>query len=175
MGTADILQMVSFAAFISAGIFLVLTVIFFFSFRIPKVAGELSGKSAKRSIRRIRETNEKSMETGFQRAAVNRNRGMLTETVPAGTRQEHELSNRIFYETGILDENEAHDTDMSLEETAFLDERETTPLYDRETTLSGAAQAGDFDENTTELAGPGLRLEIIDEVKFVHTNEVLDL
>ena len=115
------------------------------------------------------------METGFQRAAVNRNRGMLTETVPAGTRQEHELSNRIFYETGILDENEAHDTDMSLEETAFLDERETTPLYDRETTLSGAAQAGDFDENTTELAGPGLRLEIIDEVKFVHTNEVLDL
>ena len=167
MDTADILQMISFAAFISAGVFLVAAVILFFCFRIPKVAGELSGKSAKKSIRKIRETNEKNVESGFQRGMINRNRGVLTETVSSGMRQEHELSNRIFYETGILDENKAENADA--------DPGETTLLEGQETTLPDSSQVGGAGEYTEELsaAGCGIRLDIIDEVMFVHTNEAI--
>lgn len=47
---AEILSIISTISFITAGIFLFLTVLFGFIFKIPFVIGELTGKNARKSI-----------------------------------------------------------------------------------------------------------------------------
>ena len=61
-----ILFTVSNVAFILATICLLITIILFIRFRIPSVIDDLSGRTARRSIEKIQEKNEKS------RTSVNR-------------------------------------------------------------------------------------------------------
>ncbi len=57
---AETLSMISLISFLAAGAFAILAVILWFVFRIPTVAGELSGRIAKKSIERIRKSNEEA-------------------------------------------------------------------------------------------------------------------
>jgi Sec-independent protein translocase protein TatA len=59
--TIRILFTVSNLAFILAAIFLLITIVLFIRFKIPSVMDDLSGRTARRSIKEIREKNE--MET----------------------------------------------------------------------------------------------------------------
>lgn len=62
--TANILQILSIVFFALAGIALVIAIIIFFYYKIPKVAGDLSGKTARKSINRQRAENEKAAPKG---------------------------------------------------------------------------------------------------------------
>lgn len=57
---AETLSMISLISFLAAGAFAVLAVILWFVFRIPTVAGELSGRTAKKSVERMRKNNEEA-------------------------------------------------------------------------------------------------------------------
>ncbi len=57
---AETLSMISLISFLAAGAFAILAVILWFVFRIPTVAGELSGRIAKKSIERMRKSNEEA-------------------------------------------------------------------------------------------------------------------
>ena len=81
MSTAEILSLVSLISYIIAGISLVLAVFFWFAFKIPSVIGDLSGRTARKSIARMRASNEKAGGQGYKPSATNANRGKLTDTM----------------------------------------------------------------------------------------------
>ena len=55
---AETLSLISLISFLAAGAFGILTVILWFVFRIPTVQGELSGRIVRKSIERMRKSNE---------------------------------------------------------------------------------------------------------------------
>lgn len=57
---ADIYNIISIVAFSLAGIFLILSIFFWFKYKIPKIIGDLSGRTARKSIAQMRSENEKS-------------------------------------------------------------------------------------------------------------------
>ena len=54
---AETLSLISLISFLAAGVFAVLAVVLWFVFHIPTVAGELSGRTARKSIERMRKSN----------------------------------------------------------------------------------------------------------------------
>lgn len=79
---AEILSMISIIAFVIAGISLGLAVFFWFFFKIPGVIGDLSGRTARKSIARMRADNERTGRKTYQTGAINRERGKVTDTMP---------------------------------------------------------------------------------------------
>ncbi len=67
---AETLSMISLISFLAAGVFAILAVILWFVFRIPTVAGELSGRIAKKSIERMRKTIVDAATTAWGPVAV---------------------------------------------------------------------------------------------------------
>ena len=78
---ADILSTASYVCFALAGLCFVLAVFFWFKHKIPSVIGDLSGKTARKSIERMRASNEKSGDKSFKPSYINAERGKLTETM----------------------------------------------------------------------------------------------
>ena len=56
--TVEMLNTLSFASFIASGVMFLTAVALFFLLDIPKVVGEVSGKTAKKSIQQIQKHNE---------------------------------------------------------------------------------------------------------------------
>ena len=56
---AEILSIISTSSFVLAALFLALAIFFWFKFGIPAIIGDLSGRTAKKSIAQMRENNEK--------------------------------------------------------------------------------------------------------------------
>ena len=62
MSTAEILSLISVVSFVLCGIAFVLAVFFWFFFKIPAVIGDLSGRTARKSIEKMRAGNEKAAQ-----------------------------------------------------------------------------------------------------------------
>lgn len=69
MSTAEILSLISTISFVIAAISFALAVFFWFSFKIPSVIGDLSGRTAKKSIARMRASNERAGGQGYKPSA----------------------------------------------------------------------------------------------------------
>lgn len=76
---AEILSNIASVSYVLAVVFLIAAVVFWFWFGIPGIIGDLSGRTARKSIAKIREKNEKSGKKTYRPSAVNRNRGKLTQ------------------------------------------------------------------------------------------------
>ncbi len=72
---------VSIVFFILAGVFFVAAVYMFIRFNIPQVFGELSGKTAKKSIEQMRNDNAKSGKKSHHPSPAAVERGKLTDTM----------------------------------------------------------------------------------------------
>ena len=96
---ADILNTVSVIFFIAAGVFAVLAIALWFLFKIPIVIGDLSGRTAKKSIERMRLNNEKTGNKSYKTSKSNLERGKLT-----GTMEGMKQSDEANAETGLLNE-----------------------------------------------------------------------
>ena len=173
MSTAEILSLASTICYILAGIFLVLAMIFWFVFHIPSVVGDLSGHTARKSIARIRASNEEAGGQGYQPSATNAKRGKLTATMPHPRKQREKSSPSRekaapgMPETGLLETNKAEtpttaQTDLLEESDAtalLVDENATTPLH--EEPVQRVRRTG------------GKKLDMLDEVILIHTDEVI--
>lgn len=170
MSTAEILSLISVISYIISGVSLALAVFFFFKFNIPSVIGDLSGRTARKSIARMRASNEKAGGQGYKPSAANVNRGKLTDTmhhtgkVTATAAQNANVDDRP--ETGLLAENKAaavtgQQTDLLEDEATSLlvDEDATTPLY--EEPIRSQKRTG------------GKKMVMLDSVMLIHTDEVL--
>lgn len=80
-GVAQVYNIISIVAFSLSGISLVFAVFFWFKFEILKVIGDLSGRTARKSIEKMREANENSGKKSFRPTPVAKNRGTLTEKI----------------------------------------------------------------------------------------------
>ena len=83
--TYDVYRYIFIGAAILCGIMFVVSVLVFIFLNIPKVISDLSGVTAKRAIKQIREQNEASGDKSYKVSAFNEARGKLTDKIsPSG-------------------------------------------------------------------------------------------
>lgn len=188
MKTAEILSLISIISFVIAGITLVLAVFFWFRFKIPTVIGDLSGRTARKSIAKMRESNERSGSKTYRPSAVNASRGKITANMtaqpaprqvapPAPVQPKGRPAARPAPakapqqtgrpETGLLAENKAQTYETA--QTEILGGAEVAPfLEDANETMPLV----DPTERVVKRTG-GKKLEMLDEVMLIHTDEVI--
>ena len=79
--TVELLQTASLVAFIAAGILFLVAVALFFLLDVPKLYGDISGRTAKKAIEAIRQQNESSGNKAYKPSPVNAERGKLTDRI----------------------------------------------------------------------------------------------
>ncbi|TGY39935.1 hypothetical protein E5347_16175 [Clostridium sartagoforme] len=174
---AGILSIVSTVSFVLAGIFLIIAILLWIKFGILNIIGDLSGRTAKKSIAKMRENNEKIGKKSFKPSFVNLGRGKLTDAMKGSEKlNKSDLKDYEYQpETGILEKNEINGlcgimTDI-LEDnnlTGLLNEKETEILNNTTTTLLNE----DIEDHLEKVTGI-VDFKIIDEVIIVHTDEFI--
>ena len=151
---AQIYTVISMVSFVLAGVFLLISCFLWFKFNIYKIVGDLSGRTAKKGIEKMRKKNE---DPG------NRPRA----TYMAGNRQ------------GITEKIETAPTQNDA--VNFSNEgTELLPEYER----IGALSSNDDDSEGTELLQNETeflvednsqieRLKIVDSIVLIHSNEII--
>lgn len=172
---AEILSIISIISFVLSGICIILAVFFFIKFRIPSVIGDLSHRTAKKSIEKMRDYNEKSGVKYYKSSTTNINRGKITDTMTDLSKnstsdipQTNTLESNSDPETGLLSDNKAEG--VAEQETSLLDNSDATSLLDEnETELLTENQSASVDFSQTARA----EFEMLDDVVLVHTDEVI--
>ena len=169
MSTAEILELVSLISFIVAGVCLVLAAFFWFFFKIPTVIGDLSGRTAKKSIEKMRQANMQSGNKSYRSSVTNAARGKITDTMEHPTAAPRHVAPPASAgrpETGLLEENKT--SALHSAETVALDSVEATGLLVDE----GATTALNVPAEPAMRSG-GKKLTMINEIMLIHTDEVI--
>ena len=170
---AQTLQTLSIISFAVAGVCLVLAIFFWFFFKIPTVIGDLSGRTARKSIAKMRAANEKTGVKTYKESKTNAERGKLTGTMPDSGKLKKQAADDGKPETGLLAENkadglEAEATGVLNEATGILEDEATGLLIDENATAPLNASANSYLARTG-----GKKLEMLEEVMLIHTDEVI--
>lgn len=171
---AETLSMLSTISYVISGISFAVAVFLWFKFKIPAVYGDLSGRTARKSIAQMRANNEKSGAKGFRPSAVNAERGKVTSAMtepgkpqPKQKKQaKRQAAEDGRPETGLLNENLGYASQA--DETAMLIDDATAPLDDETVPLVP------FAAPRVQRRG-GKKLVMIEEVILVHANEVIPI
>lgn len=161
---AKILFTASNVSFVLAVVCLVLAIVCFVKFKIPSVIGDLSGRTAKKSIELMRANNEKTGNKSYRPGKVNESRGKLTETMKGIKNKSPDTVQRP--ETGLLAENMA-ETSYS-EATDLLVDDATGSLIDLEATASLEKTM-----KTSPVREGGMKMDMLEEIILIHTEEVI--
>ena len=149
-------------------------IFFWFFFGIPTVIGDLSGRTARKSIAKMRAANEKMGVKVYKESKTNAERGKLTGTMQDSKKLTKQSADDGKPETGLLADNKADG--LESEETGMLDE--ATGILEGETTGllidENATALLDASVNQTPVRVGGKKLEMLDEVIFIHTDEVIE-
>ena len=169
---AELFSLISVISYIVAGVCLVLAVFFWFFFKIPSVIGDLSGRTARKSIAKMRQANVKSGNKSYRPSAVNAARGKLTDPIRqtgqpqmAAAPQPPPQSETGRPETGLLYENRAQ---AHVEATTELltGNEITTMLVDENATMA-------LDVEAPARRSGGKQLTMLSQVMLIHTDEVI--
>ncbi len=83
--TYEIYRYIFLGGAILSGIMLAVSVLLFFTLKIPRVIGDLTGANARKAIADIRSQNESTGNKAYQTSQVNRERGRITDKMtPSG-------------------------------------------------------------------------------------------
>ncbi|MBQ7836281.1 MAG: hypothetical protein IJ389_03415 [Clostridia bacterium] len=198
--TVELLQTLSVVSFIAAGVFLLTGIALFFLLDVPKLYGDISGRSAKKAIEAIRRQNDETGAGGYKASTVNAVRGKITDKITHSGRL-NIVTSDLPVTVGTSKMPKANETTVldssGSKKGAFAPAPETTVLADNapaaayapanETTvLAGNAQAAPvFGGNETALltadapAAPTLQpvkvgvFTIDIELAFMGTNEII--
>lgn len=77
----EIYRYIFIGAAILCGVMLVVSVLLFIFLKIPKVISDLTGATARKAIKNIREQNEKTGDKAYKVSAFNLERGKLTDKI----------------------------------------------------------------------------------------------
>ncbi len=174
----ELLQTFSLVAYILAAVFFVVAILLFFLLEVPKLIGDLSGKTAKKAIEEIRKQNERTGDKVYKPSAVNAARGALTDKIsPSGHLQKRDTSLGAAGQT----EKIATEQLQSEETTILCSEAEATTVLSRlteETTVLNPNA-----EETTVLSQT-VEVEQVDqkdvvftlesEIDFTSTSEIIE-
>ena len=198
----DACRYIFIGAAILSGLMLVASIILFIVLKIPKVIGDLSGATAKKAIKNIREQNEASGEKTYKASGYNEARGRLTDKITATGRvvPQQGLQNYGGHGTSkIATQNlvgEAHADETSVlsegnETTVLSGGNETTVLGggNETTVLSGGNETTVLSEKTVDLDAPSPEMGatgqlepppvaewfVIEyQITYIHTNEIIE-
>jgi len=216
---AGLLSTLSVVSFILSGVFALLAVVFGVVFKIPAVIGDLSGRTAKKTVERMRLDNERTKaqvgagakKSNTERLNVdkymrpledgknskdknkiknkknsNRKNSKVEEELETGLLNEsfensREYINNPDEETAILgsayvSENEetailGNSYNSEDEEIGIL--RDATDSEDEETGILRDAMDIDGKEKDSKQNTTTIKIQIIDEIKLIHTNETI--
>lgn len=161
---AETLSVISLISFLAAGVFAILAVVLWFVFHIPTVAGELSGRTAKKSIERTRRNNEEASKNSRGAGPV-KGKGS-----PADGRQNGERRTEgDGVETVVLAESAAGARRCEAARHSETAQRsaETEVLADGESTEA----SGSGNPQRRESA---VKIDLLEEIVFLHTKEVIE-
>ena len=171
-----ILFTVSQISYIVAGIAAAVAVFLWFKLKIPAVIGDLSGRTARKSIAKTRAHNEKSGGKGYQPSATNVKRGTLTDTMGMAEKKRgstekirHKKPDTAEQlETGLLKES------SDMEVTGLLNETDETVALSGETSLlldPDATVPLLNQEHVPVQRTGGKKIELLEEIILIHTQE----
>ncbi len=164
--TYEMYRYVFLGAAIACGVFLVISIVLFFTLRIPKVISDLTGRTARKAIESIRMQNEQSGDKSYQSSAVNLERGKLTDKISQSGRLVPR--DATPFGTGVITEKistQQLPVEEPVGETALLSPAEETSVLDSgvgETAVLAASEQAAPQEFTVEY-----------EITFIHTTEVI--
>lgn len=166
MSTADTLSVISLVSFILSGIFFAVSVTLWFVLRIPSVIGDLSGRTAKKSIEKMRQSNQKAGNIASKASAkpVQGSMNRIGDSAAVPAEATPNIENNIRPETGLLSENKA--IGVPTTPTEMLTDDATGILTEPDATMPLTDAAAKPVKRTG-----GKKLIMLDEVMFVHTNE----
>lgn len=172
--TFNTLFTISQISYIVAAVAGAVAVFLWFKLKIPAVIGDLTGRTARKSIARTRSYNEQSGNKSYKPSATNVNRGSLTDSMSVGDkkrntkklqRKKTEAAEQL--ETGLLTESNAEDA------TGLLNGEGTAPLA-QETALlldpDATAPLLNVDHTPVNRTG-GVKIQLLEEILFIHTKE----
>lgn len=160
--TYELYRYVFLGAAAVGAILFVISVVLFFTLRIPKVISDLTGRTARKAIENIRMQNEQSGDKTYQSSAVNLERGKLTDKISQSGRLVPRSATP--FGTGVITEKISTQrlSEDEAGETSVLSEVGETAVLD-----SGAGE-------TTVLETAGQQEFTIEyEITFIHTDEVI--
>lgn len=167
-------RMIFYVAAIACGICFIVTVLFFFLFRIPKIISDISGRTARKGIREIRERNELSGDKAYKSSPVNRQRGKVTDRIGSDGRT---ISKGQSFSTGTTTEKISTQklTEGLETEVLYTGGQETEVLNfsggETEVLYTPGQEADVLRENHIENKNSGSFVIIEREITFVHTQE----
>lgn len=189
---AETLSTLSIVFYIVAGVALAFTVFLWFFYRIPRVISDLSGRTARKSIARMR--GEKGSKA-YRSSKTNRERGKLTDAI-LPTPAVKTKNKKEFVETGLLKEETTAKLSDETEElgtqkatNVLYDSNATMPLQNSNATmpLNEANETVILNESPSTMSlhdsGDAVvlrhnskkkKLKMIDEVELIHTDEVIE-
>lgn len=175
--TVELLQTISLVSFIIAGVLLLLGIALFFLLDVPKLYGDISGRTAKKAIEAIRQQNESSGNKAYKPSAVNAERGKLTDKISHSGSVVGKTSG-----SGISVGTEKLHTDVltaKANETTVLNNgsSETSVLEHQggagETTILAQNQVGvNSDESANIPASSGFTVDV--EMSFTGSSEIIE-
>lgn len=173
---AETLSTVSLIAFIVAGVCFVIAIVLFFVFGIPSVIGDLSGRTAKKSIKRMRLNNENSGNKSFRPSETNASRGKLTTTIQHDPKKGKSGGIKERKQgTEEPKKNKNRTSDGEILETGLLKEVGSQTFSDVTELLAGSVSEAAYKEMCAKRVEGAQRkkLILIDEVMMIHTDEVI--
>ncbi len=163
---------ISIVMFCLAGVCLAFGIFCFFRFNIPKIIGDLSGRTARKSIEHMRAENEKSGNKSYRPHPVAQSRGTVTEPIkqsgkfktaqkqPASSNFAPSLSNIGSGATDVLDDpNATQPLSFGYGATEVLEEK--TQILSNNDDIHGY-------QNQSKT-----KLKMIQNIVFINTEEVI--
>lgn len=113
--TAELYQMISIVCFVLAGVLLLLSIVLFIKFRIPKVIGELSGTTERKAIAAMYGKNKQEHDTTLYLEEAVKSHTNITEKI-ARFSPETEVLAASTEETTILSDNPVQNKGLVIED-----------------------------------------------------------
>lgn len=167
--SVELLQTLSIASYIAAGVLFLGAVALFFLLDVPKLIGDISGSTARKAIEAIRQQNESTGDKAYKPSAVNISRGKVTDKIsPSGKLEQRSSGLSIGAQTEKLDTTEL--TAAAIEATTLLNaSSETSVLRDGEsgdtTILSG---------NVVPQDGQADSISIDVDLSYTSSSEIIE-
>lgn len=176
--TYDVYRYIFIGAAILCGIMFAVSVLVFIRLRIPKVISDLTGLTARRAIKSIREQNEASGDKAYKVSAFNEARGKLTDKIsPSGNVvQQYQAQMRGIDTTKI--ETQELQVDEAANQTSVLDRYEEMVLPENEGVGETAVlSAPEQTSGETSVLSPVNAVDntfcVEFEITYIHTSEVI--
>lgn len=181
--TYEMYRMIYLVALIAGCIMAVTAIVLFFTLQIPRVIGDLTGRTARRAIEDIRKQNEQSGEKTFAPSHVNKQRGKLTDKITHSgrivKREESPLGVRVVTERlagqQAAQSNPAAAQAGGNETTLLYPEAGETAVLDPVGETSVLDAAGDttvlYQPAAAPVANASQEFVIEYEITFVHGDE----